>query len=56
VSFFLAGERLLMNEGESWYLNFNLPHRVENRSCADRIHLVLDCVLNDWLRARFPVS
>jgi hypothetical protein len=55
VSFFLAGERLRMNEGESWYLNFNLPHRVENRSRADRIHLVLDCVLNDWLRAKFPV-
>jgi hypothetical protein len=54
VSFFLAGERLFMNEGESWYLNFNLPHRVENRSRTDRIHLVLDCVLDDWLRAKFP--
>jgi hypothetical protein len=56
VSFFLAGERLPMNEGESWYLNFNLPHRVENRSRADRVHLALDCVLNDWLRAKFPAS
>jgi hypothetical protein len=54
VSFFLAGERLYMNEGESWYLNFNLPHHVENRSGSDRIHLVLDCLLNDWLRAKFP--
>jgi hypothetical protein len=56
VSFFLAGERLRMNEGESWYVNFNLPHRVENRSRADRVHLVLDCILNDWLRARFPLQ
>lgn len=54
VRFFLEGRRLLMNEGESWYLNFNLPHRVENRSPTDRVHLVLDCVVNDWLRAKFP--
>lgn len=54
VRFFLDGHRLRMNEGESWYLNFNLPHRVENDSPADRVHLVLDCVLNDWLRAKFP--
>lgn len=56
VSFYLAGERILMREGESWYLNFNLPHRVENRSHVDRIHLVLDCQLNDWLRAKFPAD
>jgi hypothetical protein len=39
-----------MKEGECWYHNFNLPHRVANRGTADRVHLVLDCVLNDWLR------
>jgi hypothetical protein len=54
VEFHLAGERIVMNEGECWYLNFNLPHRVANPSPADRIHLVIDCVLDDWLRAQFP--
>lgn len=53
VEFYLNGERLVMNEGEAWYLNLNLPHRVENRSREDRIHLVIDCVLNDWLRSQF---
>jgi quercetin dioxygenase-like cupin family protein len=53
VEFYLDGERLLMNEGEAWYLNLNLPHRVENRSREDRIHLVIDCMLNDWLRSQF---
>jgi hypothetical protein len=38
-----------MKEGECWYLNFNLPHRVKNSGTADRIHLVIDCVVNDWL-------
>jgi hypothetical protein len=54
VEFYLAGERIVMNEGESWYLNFNLPHRVANLGPTDRIHLVADCVLDEWLRARFP--
>jgi hypothetical protein len=54
VAFFLAGERVIMSEGEAWYLNLNLPHRVENHSDIDRIHLVIDCVVNDWLLQLFP--
>lgn len=50
VEFVLAGETMAMQPGEVWYLNFNLPHRVANRGTTDRIHLVLDCVLNDWLK------
>lgn len=50
VEFVLNGVRVDMKEGESWYHNFNLPHRVANRGTVDRVHLVLDCVLNDWLR------
>jgi hypothetical protein len=53
VAFFLAGRRVVLQPGECWYLDFNLPHRVANPSDTDRVHLVLDCVLNDWLRAVF---
>lgn len=49
VAFFLQGERVWMAEGECWYLDVNLPHRVDNRSATDRIHLVIDCVVNEWL-------
>jgi aspartyl/asparaginyl beta-hydroxylase (cupin superfamily) len=51
VEFALNGERIEMREGECWYNNFNLPHRVANRGQTDRIHLVIDCEINDWLRA-----
>ena len=51
VEFVLNQVRVIMNEGECWYLNVNEPHRVANRGPADRIHLVVDCVVNDWLRA-----
>lgn len=54
VEFFLDGKPVEMKEGEAWYLNFNLKHSVANRSAEDRVHLVIDCILNDWLREFFP--
>ncbi len=56
VDFFLDGRRIEMNEGECWYLNFNLPHHVENHGPVDRIHLVVDCVVDDWLRHILPAD
>ncbi len=53
VDFRLSGERMNMRPGETWYLNFNLPHSVANRGTTDRIHLVIDCVMNDWLDSFF---
>ena len=53
IEFYLDGKRVEMSEGDAWYLNFNLPHRVENKSSNERIHLVIDCIANDWLRSFF---
>ncbi len=36
--------------GECWYADFTKPHSFTNRGESDRIHIVLDCGLNDWLR------
>jgi hypothetical protein len=49
VEFYLAGERVPMRAGELWYLDFSQKHRVENNGAEDRIHLVMDCKVNDWL-------
>lgn len=49
VEFYIADERIEMREGELWYLDFSQKHRVENNGAADRIHLVIDCKVNDWL-------
>jgi hypothetical protein len=56
VAFHVNGQRLMMNPGECWYINFNLPHRVANRGTTDRVHLVIDCTVNDWLRALLPAE
>jgi aspartyl/asparaginyl beta-hydroxylase (cupin superfamily) len=53
VEFYLSGRRIILAEGECWYVNTSLPHRVANTGERDRIHLVIDCVVNDWVRAIF---
>ncbi|NJN18299.1 MAG: aspartyl/asparaginyl beta-hydroxylase domain-containing protein [Oscillochloris sp.] len=53
VEFRLAGEQIVMLPGECWYLDFNLPHSVANRGTTDRIHLVVDGVVNDWVGELF---
>ena len=50
IRFWLNEELIPMQVGETWYLNVNLPHRVENNSDEYRVHLVLDCVVNRWLQ------
>lgn len=53
LEFYLNKELVTMKEGECWYLNFNLPHSVSNRGTTDRVHLVVDCKVNEWLSALF---
>jgi hypothetical protein len=53
VEFLLNRRRVEMQEGQAWYLRLNDPHAVANRGTADRVHLVLDLVANDWLMGFF---
>jgi len=56
VEFYVDGDLVTMNEGECWYINANLPHRVANKGASDRIHLVIDCKVNDWLKEVLETS
>jgi Aspartyl/Asparaginyl beta-hydroxylase len=53
VEFYLDKERMNLKEGECWYMNFNLPHSIINKSSIDRIHLVVDATVNDWVKELF---
>lgn len=53
VEFYVNDILLNMRPGECWYINANLPHRVNNFGTTDRIHLVIDCKVNDWLTSVF---
>jgi Aspartyl/Asparaginyl beta-hydroxylase len=53
VEFYLDDERVTMLEGECWYLNLSLMHMVKNSGTTARVHLVIDCVVNDWVKKLF---
>ena len=42
-----------MKEGECWYCNFHLTHEVNNHSDKPRVHLIMDCLVNDWIEDLF---
>ncbi|HEX3150472.1 MAG TPA: aspartyl/asparaginyl beta-hydroxylase domain-containing protein [Gemmataceae bacterium] len=50
VDFRLNGSRVVLAEGECWYLRLSDPHSVANNGTSDRVHLVIDADVNDWLR------
>lgn len=49
VSFFVNREPVTMAPGEAWYLRLSDPHSAANRGETDRVHLVIDAKINDWL-------
>jgi hypothetical protein len=53
VEFYLENERIHLKEGECWYMNFNLLHSINNKSNINRIHLVIDALVNDWVKEIF---
>lgn len=58
VDFRLNGTRVVLEAGSCWYLRLSDPHSVANRGTEDRVHLVVDMFVNDWvggvLKAAFP--
>ena len=53
VEFFLDKERMNLKAGECWYMNFNLHHAINNKSNINRVHLVIDALVNDWVKEIF---
>jgi hypothetical protein len=49
VEFFLNGSRVILEAGSTWYLRLSDPHRVHNRGATDRVHIVIDAVVDAWL-------
>lgn len=56
VDFRLNGTRVVLQEGECWYLRLSDQHSVENRGQADRVHLVIDAQVNTWLSNKLLVD
>lgn len=53
VEFELNRRRVALDAGSCWYLRLSDPHRVANRGVTDRVHLVIDAEVNDWVASLF---
>lgn len=49
VEFLLNRRPVTMAPGELWYLRLSDPHAAANRGATDRVHLLIDVRLSDWL-------
>jgi hypothetical protein len=49
VEFMVNRVPVEMAPGEAWYLRLSEKHSVANRGTTDRVHLVIDAVVDDWL-------
>jgi hypothetical protein len=49
VEFMVNRVPVTMAPGEAWYLRLSDKHSVANRGTTDRVHLVIDAVVDDWL-------
>ena len=53
VEFIIDGEKLPMKTGECWFGDFSKTHTVCNKGVSDRVHLVIDCQVNNWMESLF---
>jgi hypothetical protein len=54
VYFWVDGEKIKMDTGRLYYVNFSKLHYVMNDGDSPRYHLVMDLGVNDWLEQFFP--
>jgi hypothetical protein len=53
VDFRLNDTRCIMPAGSAWYLRLSDPHSVANHGTTDRVHMVIDATVNDWVKDLF---
>jgi hypothetical protein len=54
VVFVIAKRRVVWKEGELWYGDFSFPHYVENPSQINRVHMVMDFKVDEFIASLFP--
>ena len=56
VMFLLNHVAVDMAPGSVWYLRLADPHSVHNGGATDRVHLVIDVLVNDWVVAQLDAG
>ncbi|MCX2452637.1 aspartyl/asparaginyl beta-hydroxylase domain-containing protein [Pedobacter sp. PLR] len=56
VHFIINEQRLHLQEGECWYLDFNETHSIVNEGDETRVHLIIDGIRNAWTDELFKAQ
>jgi Aspartyl/Asparaginyl beta-hydroxylase len=56
IAFELNRRRVILEAGSCWYLRLSDPHSLANRGDADRVHLVIDASVSEWVEAAFTAA
>jgi hypothetical protein len=56
IAFELNRRRVVLEAGSCWYLRLSDPHSLANRGDADRVHLVIDASVSEWVEAAFAAA
>jgi hypothetical protein len=51
VEFRLNGSPVAMPAGSAWWFRLAAPHSASNRGETERVHMLVDLAMNDWLEA-----
>lgn len=54
VNFIVAGKKVIMGVGDLWALDTSYTHSVSNFGSENRIHLVMDVIVNEWVLSLLP--
>jgi hypothetical protein len=56
VQLLLNNNPVKMEAGDCWYCNFDITHEIVNNSDEARVHLIMDCLVNDWVEELFSTA
>lgn len=54
VEFIVDGDRIVMEHGDLWCLDTSYVHSVKNAGDDTRVHIIVECDINDKIRSRLP--
>ncbi len=54
VNFVVDGKKVVMGVGELWALDTSYTHSVSNLGEENRIHVVMDVIVNEWVLGLLP--
>ena len=54
VEFVVSGDLIKMEPGDLWCLDTSYIHSVRNMGTATRVHIVIECAINQSIRSKMP--